>query len=129
MAVGSELTVKVERMAYGADAIAHTPEGKTVFVSGAVAGDVVRASIASESDTFARAQMVELLEGSPDRVKPTCPYATICGGCPWAALSYDAQRFTTFNPEAYVRYRFQFSDRVGEFPVPDIKFFTKIPAE
>lgn len=92
MAVGSELTVKVERMAYGADAIAHTPEGKTVFVSGAVAGDVVRASITSESDTFARAQMVELLEGSPDRVKPTCPYATICGGCPWAALSYDAQR-------------------------------------
>ena len=92
MAEGSELTLKVERMAYGADAIAHAPEGKTVFVSGAVAGDVVRARLTTDGDTFARAQTIELLEGSPDRVKPTCPYAAVCGGCPWAALSYDAQR-------------------------------------
>ena len=92
MAEGSELTLKVERMAYGADAIAHTSEGKTVFVSGAVAGDVVRARLVTDGDTFARAQTIELLEGSPDRVMPACPYASVCGGCPWAALSYDAQR-------------------------------------
>ena len=79
-------------MAYGADAIAHTPEGKTVFVAGAVAGDTVRARLTSDGGSFARAQAVEVLQGSPDRVTPACPYASLCGGCPWAALSYDAQR-------------------------------------
>ena len=35
----------MERWAYGADAIAHTDDGKTVFVTGAIAGDVVEAHI------------------------------------------------------------------------------------
>ena len=34
-------TVIVERMAYGADAIGHLPEGKTVFIEGGVPGDTV----------------------------------------------------------------------------------------
>ena len=39
-----ELELTIERMSYGADAIAHTADGKTVFVSGgAVPGDTVRA--------------------------------------------------------------------------------------
>ena len=92
MAEARDITLEVERMAYGADAIAHTPEGKTVFVAGAVAGDTVRARLTSDGGSFARAQAVEVLQGSPDRVTPACPYASLCGGCPWAALSYDAQR-------------------------------------
>ena len=34
-------TVAIERMAYGADAIGHRPDGKTVFVEGGVPGDVI----------------------------------------------------------------------------------------
>ena len=79
-------------MAYGADAIAHTEEGKTVFVSGAVAGDVVEAELVSDGATFARARTREVISPSPHRVAPNCPYASQCGGCPWSALSYEAQR-------------------------------------
>lgn len=85
------IELSVERMAYGADAIAHTPEGKTVFVGGAVAGDVVRARIVSDGGSFARAKAEEVIEPSPDRIAPACPYASVCGGCPWAALSREAQ--------------------------------------
>lgn len=86
-----ELELKVERMSYGPDAIAHDAEGKTVFVSGAVAGDTVRALVDREEDRWSHATSAEVLAPSADRVTPACPYAAVCGGCPWAALSYEAQ--------------------------------------
>lgn len=88
----SVLRLAVDRMAYGADAVARDESGKTVFVSGAVAGDVVEARIIKDEKTFSHAIATTVLESSPDRVTPPCPYASICGGCPWAILSYDAQR-------------------------------------
>lgn len=91
MADGTNIRLKVERMAYGADAIAHAEDGKTVFVSGGIAGDVVEARIVSDGPSFSRAQVVEVLEPSIDRISPHCPYASVCGGCPWASLSHDAQ--------------------------------------
>ena len=78
-------------MSYGPDAVARDESGRTVFVSGAVAGDHVRAVVDREEGRWAHARAIEVLEGSPDRVVPRCPYAGACGGCPWAALSYPAQ--------------------------------------
>ncbi|MGQ5426367.1 23S rRNA (uracil(1939)-C(5))-methyltransferase RlmD [Thermophilibacter sp. ZX-H3] len=78
-------------MTYGPDAVAHDGGGRAVFVSGAVAGDRVRAVVDREEDRWAHARATEVLEASPDRVTPACPYAGACGGCPWAALSRDAQ--------------------------------------
>ena len=72
-------------MTYGPDAVAHDAAGKTVFVSGAVAGDVVRAVFDREGERWSHARSVELVEPSPDRVRPACPFAGACGGCPWAA--------------------------------------------
>ena len=86
-----EETLSVERMSYGPDAVAHDSSGKTVFVSGAVAGDVVRAVVDREEERWSHARALEVLEPSTDRVAPACPYAGACGGCPWAALSADAQ--------------------------------------
>lgn len=87
-----QLTLTIERMAYGADAISHTEDGKTVFVAGGIPGDVVKAELVSDAGSFSKAEVREVLEPAPDRVTPSCPYAAVCGGCPWAALSYDAQR-------------------------------------
>ncbi|MDO4797696.1 MAG: 23S rRNA (uracil(1939)-C(5))-methyltransferase RlmD [Coriobacteriales bacterium] len=81
----------VERMAYGADGIAHDQDGKTVFVAGAVAGDVVEATVTQDAPAFSRATCTTVLEPSPNRVQPPCPYAGVCGGCPWSFLSRDAQ--------------------------------------
>lgn len=86
-----ELELTIERMSYGPDAIAHDAEGKTVFVSGAVAGDTVRALVDREEDRWSHATSAEVLAPSAVRVTPACPYAAVCGGCPWAALSYEAQ--------------------------------------
>lgn len=91
MSDGKHLTLTIERMAYGADAVAHAQDGKVVFVAGGVPGDVVDAELVSDGDSFARARVAEVVEASPSRVSPSCPYAGVCGGCPWAALSRDAQ--------------------------------------
>ena len=80
-----------ERMSYGPDAVAKSEDGKTVFVSGGVAGDRVRAVVDRDEGRWAHAVVTEVLEASSDRVAPACPFAGVCGGCPWAALSYSAQ--------------------------------------
>ena len=78
-------------MAYGADAIAHDDDGKTFFVSGGVPGDTVVARTTSEGASFGRAVVSKVIEPSVQRVRPACPYAEVCGGCPWAAMERSAQ--------------------------------------
>ncbi|MDO4539164.1 MAG: TRAM domain-containing protein, partial [Coriobacteriales bacterium] len=90
--MASTQRLTIERMTYGPDAIAHAADGKTVFVSGAVAGDVVEARIVQDGPSFSKAVAQEILEPSPSRTQPACPYAAVCGGCPWASLDYEAQR-------------------------------------
>ncbi|MDO4807368.1 MAG: 23S rRNA (uracil(1939)-C(5))-methyltransferase RlmD [Coriobacteriales bacterium] len=85
------IRLQIERMSYGADAIAHTDVGKTVFVRGGVPGDVVEARVTKDQKSFSQAEVTRVLEPSASRVQPACPYASMCGGCPWASLSHEAQ--------------------------------------
>ncbi len=94
MTAGETTTLTIERMSYGPEAIAHTEEGKAVFVTGGVTGDTVLAQIDSEAKSYAKAHVVEVVEASPSRVTPQCPYAGVCGGCPWAAMDYALQART-----------------------------------
>lgn len=84
-------SLSVESLAYGGDGIAHLPDGRTVFVSGAVPGDVINIEITEERERFVRARVVEVLTPSVDRVTPPCPYFGLCGGCAWQHVSYSAQ--------------------------------------
>ena len=86
-----EETLSIERMSYGADAIAHRADGKAVFVEGAAPGEVVRAAITEDKPSFSRARVIEVVSPSPARVRPHCAGGASCGGCPWQHLSYEAQ--------------------------------------
>ena len=74
-----------------ADGLAHADNGKAVFVQGAVAGDTVEAEFVQDGKSFMRARTTEILEPSPDRIQPPCPFVGICGGCSWGNLSRTAQ--------------------------------------
>jgi 23S rRNA (uracil1939-C5)-methyltransferase len=67
------------------------PDGKTVLVSGGCPGDLVEIEVLEDKPRFARARVVEIVEPSPDRVAPPCPYFGVCGGCQWQHVSYEAQ--------------------------------------
>lgn len=84
------MRITIESMAYGADAVGHV-DGKAIFVAGGVPGDVVEARVVSSGKSFDRAVVEQVVEPSPDRVAPRCPYADVCGGCPWSNMTYEAQ--------------------------------------
>ncbi|MBS1548577.1 MAG: 23S rRNA (uracil(1939)-C(5))-methyltransferase RlmD [Bacteroidetes bacterium] len=72
-------------------AIGKTEEGKTVLVKGAVPGDVVHATVRKSKSKYYEADMLELVQPSPDRVQPQCVHFGVCGGCKWQNLSYAKQ--------------------------------------
>ena len=85
------MKLTIESMTYGADGLAHADNGKAVFVQGAVAGDTVEAEVVQDGKSFMRARTTEILEPSPDRIQPPCPFVGICGGCSWGNLLRTAQ--------------------------------------
>ncbi len=88
--VGEELIVRVGRMAHGGEALGRAG-GRVVFVKGAVPGEVVRARVVGEKKRWARARLLEVIEPSPQRIDPLCPYFGTCGGCHWQHIRYAAQ--------------------------------------
>lgn len=66
-------------------------ENLTVFVALAAKGDKLRVKIIQTKGKTAFAEIVEILEPSPDRTEPRCPYFGRCGGCNFQQLKYEAQ--------------------------------------
>ena len=90
MKKGSELELRIEKMAIGGRALAKH-EGMVIFVDKAVAGDVVRAKIYKKKKQFAEARKIEIIQPSPYRIQPVCRYNDYCGGCKWQFIDYDQQ--------------------------------------
>jgi 23S rRNA (uracil1939-C5)-methyltransferase len=86
------ITFQLTTMAHGGDALGRH-EGKVIFVPYALPDEVVRVEITKDKGHYAFGRLVEVLEPSPDRVEPTCPYfgQEGCGGCQWQHIDYQAQ--------------------------------------
>ena len=66
--------------------------GMAVMVGGMLAvGDRVSARIKKIRQRYIEAIAVEVLEPSPDRITPLCPYFGVCGGCKLMHIRYEAQ--------------------------------------
>jgi tRNA/tmRNA/rRNA uracil-C5-methylase (TrmA/RlmC/RlmD family) len=80
--------------AAGGGFVARGPDGRVVFVRHGVEGERVLAEVTEEHATWARADVTAVLEPSPDRVTPPCPYAGSgrCGGCDYQHVDVAAQR-------------------------------------
>jgi 23S rRNA (uracil1939-C5)-methyltransferase len=89
----SRLIVRPDRFVAGGDALARDGDGRVVFVRGARPGEAVAVEITAAKKDWARADVVEVVEPSPDRVVPPCPSRRAgCGGCGWQHLTIEAQR-------------------------------------
>lgn len=64
-------------------------DGRAVFVPGALPGERVEARPIREKARLIEATLERVLEPSPHRVRPPCPYVGVCGGC--AAMHMDYQ--------------------------------------
>jgi 23S rRNA (uracil1939-C5)-methyltransferase len=82
--------VRIEKITAGGDGLARI-EGKTVFVEGSAQDETVLCRISEEHRSWVRAELVEIIEPSPQRVAPPCALYGKCGGCNLQHLSYSAQ--------------------------------------
>ncbi|MDZ5661972.1 RsmD family RNA methyltransferase [Nocardioides sp. S-58] len=96
--VGERFEAEVGPVAHGGHCVARLPEpeSRVVFVRHAIPGErvVLEVTEGTDGDRFWRADAVEVVESSPHRVVPPCPYAGpgLCGGCDFQHVALPAQR-------------------------------------
>lgn len=66
-------------------------EGKTVFVDGALPGEIVEYASFRRKPSYEMAHLVNILRASTFRVEPRCPHFGICGGCAMQHMDPSAQ--------------------------------------
>lgn len=93
--VGERYVVEAGPVAHGGHLVARH-EGRVLFVRHALPGERVVAEVTEGHDrsSFLRADAVEILAASPDRVEPPCPFARPgeCGGCDFQHVAPPVQR-------------------------------------
>jgi tRNA/tmRNA/rRNA uracil-C5-methylase (TrmA/RlmC/RlmD family) len=91
---GQVVQVTTVDVAHGGWCVARPDDGPVVFVRHALPGETVLARVTEVTSRLARAEAVEILTPSPDRVEAPCPYARPggCGGCDWQHATLPAQR-------------------------------------
>ena len=92
-AVGDTFEAVIEKVAHGGHFIVRQ-EGAVFFVRHGIPGEKCRIVITSTGSSFNRADVVEVLEPSIDRVSAPCQYAhrSGCGGCDFQHISLTHQR-------------------------------------
>ena len=90
------MLLNIEKLVYGGDGLARLPaddrgRGKAVFIPFVLAGEKVEAAITEEKPGFARAHAEAIIEPSPHRIPPPCPYFGGCGGCHNQHAAYEHQ--------------------------------------
>ena len=66
-------------------------DGKVIFISGAVPGDVADILLVKNKKDWAEGRVVKITKYSTTRVDPFCMHFGVCGGCKWQMLPYENQ--------------------------------------
>lgn len=85
------IDIRLEKLTYGGDAMGRLADGRAVFVPFGLPGERVRIRLTEERRSFARGEVVEILETSQQRVIPRCKHFGVCGGCHYQHLPYTEQ--------------------------------------
>ena len=94
--------------------VAKAPDGRIVFLSDAVPGDVVDIQTFKKRKAYYEGKTTKFHKFSKDRVPPLCSHFGICGGCKWQYMSYEKQLF--FKQKEVVNNL----SRIGKLNLPEI---------
>lgn len=89
-------------------------DGKVVFISGVVPGDVADVMLVKNKKDWAEGRALKIKQLSGVRVEPFCKHFGICGGCKWQMLPYQKQlQYKQQEVEQNLR-------RIGKVDIPEI---------
>ena len=89
-------------------------DGKAIFISGAVPGDVADVLLTKNKKDWAEGRALQIKEYSKERVTPFCKHFGICGGCKWQMLPYEKQlAYKQQEVEQNLR-------RIGKIDLPEV---------
>ena len=84
-----ELDLGIIDLAFGGMGVARD-DGYVLFVPDTVTGDRARVRVRKARRKYGEADLLEVLEPSPDRIPVECPYIPRCGGCRLQHVRYEA---------------------------------------
>ncbi|OGN74345.1 MAG: hypothetical protein A2X25_05495 [Chloroflexi bacterium GWB2_49_20] len=120
MADGSIL-VSLDKFTYGGDAMGRLPDARAVFVPFALPGEHVRIRLLEEKQGYARAELLEVIQTSPERIPARCPHFGVCGGCHYQHMPYTSQL------EVKTSILRDQLTRIGQIPNPPIQPIQSCP--
>jgi tRNA/tmRNA/rRNA uracil-C5-methylase (TrmA/RlmC/RlmD family) len=120
--VERDVELVIDDIAFGGKGVGRA-EGKAVFVPFTIEGERVTARVVREKKSFAEADLVSVLEASPQRTTPLCPYFGRCGGCSYQHMSYEHQLHWK---AGQVRQALQ---RIGKFREPPVRPIVPSPRD
>lgn len=118
LAVDDIIEGKVEKIAFGGEGIIRH-RGLVIFIPFTAPGDFISCQIVELKRSFAKAKLISILQASPYRATPRCPYFGTCGGCQIQHLN--AQEQMVYKKEAVK----DALERIGHLKFPDL---SAIPA-
>ena len=71
--------------------VAKAPDGRVIFLSNAVPGDLVDVQIFKKRKGYYEGMATHFHSHSPLRTTPVCEHFGICGGCKWQFMKYEDQ--------------------------------------
>ena len=90
VAEGQRYTARIEGCASDGEGVARIG-GMAVFVKGALRGELAEVFIEHVGHSAAWGRAERILEPSPARVEPDCPYYGRCGGCQFRHMTYEEE--------------------------------------
>lgn len=87
----TEYAADITDLSHEGNGVGRTPDGKVVFIHGALPGERVHYKLSRLRKDFAEGELTRVETASPDRVTPPCPHFGLCGGCSLQHLAPAAQ--------------------------------------
>ncbi|RZO53548.1 MAG: class I SAM-dependent RNA methyltransferase [Limisphaerales bacterium] len=88
--IGKIVKIKIDNIAFGGEGVGRV-EDFVVFVPLVIEGEVVEAKIIEVKKSFARGELVKIINPSPIRINAECKYFGNCGGCQYQHIRYEDQ--------------------------------------
>ncbi|WP_442954861.1 23S rRNA (uracil(1939)-C(5))-methyltransferase RlmD [Paenibacillus sp. SYP-B4298] len=116
LGVGDRIVVTIKRVGINGEGVGYYRR-KTVFIDGAIAGEVVKAQVVAVEPSYVKAELLEIEKQSSYRQQPLCPVFDRCGGCQVQHIAYEGQLQAK---EELVREAFRRYTGLNELPMKPI---------